>query len=162
MFRFVKQIFISTMMLFSSLSNVNPLECILIKNEECKVRPEIVNINSNDPIFYSFSIKTNCNNINYPCARICVPDAVKNLNAKVFNLMSLTNETKHIEWHKTCKCIYRLDRIICNNKQYWNEGKCRCECKKKSLIKVYVIKDLSGILVIVIVNVINLVILVRI
>ena len=31
--------------------------------------------------------------------------------------MSLTNKTKHIKWHETCKCIYRLDEIICNNKQ---------------------------------------------
>ena len=123
MFRFLKQIFISTMTFFGSLSNVNPLECISVKNQECKVRPEIVNVNSNDPIFHPFSIKTNkcngnCNIISDPYARICVPDIVKNLNVKVFNLMSLTNETKHTEWHKTCKCICTLDGIICNNKQY--------------------------------------------
>ena len=57
MFRFIKQIFVSTMMLFGSLSNINPLECISMKNQERKVRPEIVNVNSNNPIFYSFSIK---------------------------------------------------------------------------------------------------------
>ena len=47
------------MIFFGSLSNVNPLECFSIKNQECKVRPEIINVNSNDPIFYPFSIKTN-------------------------------------------------------------------------------------------------------
>ena len=57
MFKFVKQIFVSTLMFFGSLSSVNPLECISMKNQECKVRPEIVNINSNNPIFYPFSIK---------------------------------------------------------------------------------------------------------
>ena len=57
MYRFIKQIFISTMMSFNSLSHVNSLEYILIKNEECKVGPEIVNINSNDTIFFPFSIK---------------------------------------------------------------------------------------------------------
>ena len=57
MYRFIKQIFISTMMSFNSLSHVNSLEYILIKNEECKVRPEIVNIDSNDTIFFPFSIK---------------------------------------------------------------------------------------------------------
>ena len=92
MFKFVKQILISTMMFFGSLSNANSLECISIKNEECKVRPEIVNINSNDPILYPFSIKINkcsgnCNNINDPYARICVLDTVKNLIVKVFNLI---------------------------------------------------------------------------
>ena len=44
--------------------------------------------------------------------------------------MSRTNETRHIEWHETCKCICRLDKIICNSKQRWNEDKCRCECKE--------------------------------
>ena len=44
--------------------------------------------------------------------------------------MSRTNETRHIEWHKICKCICRLDKIICNSKQRWNEDKCRCECKE--------------------------------
>ena len=135
MFRFVKQIFILTMVFFSSLSNVNSLESVSMKNQECKVRREIINIDSNNPIFYPFSIKTNkcsgsCNNINDPYARICVPDIVKNLNVKVFNLMSLTNETRHIEWHETCKCICRLDGIICDNKQRWNKDKCRCECKE--------------------------------
>ena len=106
-----------------------------MNNQECKVRSEIVNINSNNPIFYPFSVKTNkcrgnCNNINDPYARICVPDVVKNLNVNVFNLMSLTNEARHIEWHETCKCVCRLDRIICNNKKRWNKDKCRCKCKE--------------------------------
>ena len=71
-----------------------------MKNQECKARPEIIKISINDPIFYPFSIKINkfsgnCNNISDPYARICVPDIVKNLNVKVFNLMTLTNETRH-------------------------------------------------------------------
>ena len=44
--------------------------------------------------------------------------------------MSRTNETRQIKWHETCKCICRLDAIVCNNKQRWNEDKCRCECKE--------------------------------
>ena len=105
-----------------------------MNNQACKARQQIVNVNSNNPIFYSFSIKTskcsgNCN-INDPYSKICVPDVVKNLNVKVFNLMSRTNETRHIEWHKTCKCECRLDAIVCNNKQRWNKDKCRCECKE--------------------------------
>ena len=59
-----------------------------------------------------------------------VPDIIKKLNVKVFNLMSRTNETRHIEWHETCKCECRLDAIVCNNKQRWNKNKCRCECKE--------------------------------
>ena len=59
MFKFIKQIFISTMVFFNSILNVNPLECISLKNQECKVRREIINISSNDPTFYPFSIKAN-------------------------------------------------------------------------------------------------------
>ena len=115
--------------------NAIPLNCISMINTECKTRPQVVNINSNNPIFYPFNIKNSkcsgkCNNINDPYAKICVPDVIKHLNVKVFNIMSRTNETKYIEWHKKCKCICRLDAIVCNNKQYWNKNKCRCECKE--------------------------------
>ena len=106
-----------------------------MKNRECKVRSEIINTNSNNPMFYPFNIKINkcsgnCNNINDLYARTCVPDVIKNLNVKVFNLMSTTNETRNIKWHKSCKCICRLHKIICNNKQRWNKDKCRCQCKE--------------------------------
>ena len=89
-------------MYFGNLSNVNSLECVSIKDQECKVRPKTVDINRNKPIFYPFSIKINkcsgnCNNVNDPYAKICVPDTVKNLNVKVFNLMSRTNETRFIK-----------------------------------------------------------------
>ena len=68
--------------------------------------------------------------------------------------MSGTNETRHIKWHKTCKCKCRLDASVCNNKQRWNKDKCRCECKEL-IDKGICEKDLFGILVIKIVNVIN-------
>ena len=95
-------------MYFGNLSSVNSLKCVSMKNQECKVRPEILDINSNNPVFYPFSIKINkcsgnCNNINDPYARICVPDTVKDLNVKVFNLMTLTNKTRHIKWYESCK-----------------------------------------------------------
>ena len=84
MFEFVKQIFISAMMFFScNLPSVNSLKCISMNNQECKVRPEIVNVNSEEPVFYPFSIKASkcsggCNNFNVPYAKMCVPDAIKN------------------------------------------------------------------------------------
>ena len=105
MFKFIKQIFVLTMIFFGSLSIVNSLECVSMNNQESKVRPEIVNVNSNEPLFYPFSIKTSkyngsCNNINDPYAKLCISHVVKNLNIKVFNLMSWTNETRHINGMK--------------------------------------------------------------
>ena len=116
MFRFSKKVYFIGLTILSSFTSVNSLSCISMSNQECKARPEIINVNSNNPIFYPFSIKTSkcsgsCNNINDPYAKICVPDAIKDLN--VFNLMSITNEIRH----ETRKCKCRLDASVCNNKQ---------------------------------------------
>ena len=76
-----------------------------MNNQEFKVIPQIINVNSNELVFYPFSIKTSkwsggCSNINDPSSKICVPDVIKNLNVNVFNLMSRTNETRHIKFIK--------------------------------------------------------------
>ena len=120
-FSFVKKVFALGLTVLSS-SITDALNYISINNQECKAKPETVDVSSNNPIFYPFSVKINrcsgnCNSINDPYAKICVPNIVKNLNAKVFNLMSRTNETRSIKSHETCKCICRLNKIICNNKQ---------------------------------------------
>ena len=137
MFKFIKKCFF-TAITFYNLSNVNSLECVSMNNEEGKIRTEIINLNTNDPVFYPYSIKINrckgsCNTINDPYAKICVPDQIQNTNVKVFNLISRTNDTnelRHIKWHKTCKYKCRIDASICNNKQRWNDDKCRCEFKE--------------------------------
>ena len=107
MFGFIKKCFFTAMTFFGFNgivlipSNVNPLECVSMKNQECKIRSEIINVNTNEPMFYPFSIKVNkcsgfCNSINNPYVKLCVPDIIKNINVKVFNLMSRINETRHI------------------------------------------------------------------
>ena len=131
MFGFIEKCFFTTMFFGCNLSNVNSLKCISMNNQECKKRPQIVNVNSDELVFFLFSITTSkcsgsCININYLYARLCVPDVVKIINLKVFNLMSRTNKTRHVKWHETCKCKCRLDTSVCNNKQRWNKDKCRC------------------------------------
>ena len=54
-FSFVKKVFVLGLTVL--LNFANALECISMRNQECKVRPEIININSNNSIFYPFSIK---------------------------------------------------------------------------------------------------------
>ena len=73
-----------------------------MNNQECNVRPEIINIKSNEPSFYPQSVKiskysSSCNNIIDLYAKMCIPDVVKNLNVRVFDLMPSTNETRYIE-----------------------------------------------------------------
>ena len=102
-------------------SIVNPLKCVSNNNQEYKVKPVLMNIISDEPSFYPYSILVNkssgsCNNINNPYFKLCIPDLVKNINIKVFNLISRTNETRYISWHETCTYKCRLDACDCNNK----------------------------------------------
>ena len=124
MFGFIKKAFLAGLTVLSYVNQLstNQLSCISMNNQECKVRPEIINVNSDEPVFYPFSIKTSkcsgsCNNINDPYAKMCVPDVIKNINVRVFNEISRNNKTRHIKWHETCKYICRVDASVYNNKQ---------------------------------------------
>ena len=77
MFVFIKKVFLVT---------TTPLSCISMNNQACKVRPKIINVNSNEPVFYPSTIKRtkcscSCNNINDRYA-------VKDLNIKVFHVQN--------------------------------------------------------------------------
>ena len=50
MLRFIKKIFLTGLAVLSSLTSANPLSCILMNNQECKVKPEIINVNSDEPV----------------------------------------------------------------------------------------------------------------
>ena len=83
---YIGSLFLSSLVGTTSLNAIS-LSCISLKNQECKVRPEIISFNSNNPIFYPFSIKINkcsgnCNNINNPYAKICISDVIKDLLLK--------------------------------------------------------------------------------
>ena len=127
-FRFVKKIFFIGLTILSDFTNSNSLlSCFSMNNQESKTRPQVINVNGDEPVFFPFSTETS--NIDYPYAKICVPDILKNLTIKVFNLMSRINERRFIECHETCKCECKFGENVCNNKQRWNKNKCRYECK---------------------------------
>ena len=101
-----------TVCLFN-LFKTKALEYVSVINLKCMSRPKIIQANANEPVFYPLSIKINkfggdCDTINDPMAKLCVPDIVKDINIKVFNLLARINETRKIVCHETCKCICRL------------------------------------------------------
>ena len=60
MFEFIKKCFFTAMTFINfNLSNANSLECVSMNNQECKIRTEIINLNTNEPMFYPYSIKIN-------------------------------------------------------------------------------------------------------
>ena len=74
MFSFVKKVLVLGLTVLPS-SITGALNCVSMNIQKCKVRPKIVDINSNSPMFYPFSIKVNkcsgnCNNINVHMQKI--------------------------------------------------------------------------------------------
>ena len=124
-----------------SILKVKALKCVSVINEKCMSRPKIIDLNKNKPVFSPYIIQVSkcsgdCNNINDSMAKLCVPNIVRDMNIKVFNLLARINETRKIVWHKTCKCVCRFTSAICNDRQEWNENKCRCECKEDLVNKL--------------------------
>ena len=96
MFGFIEKCFFTVMTFFSC----NALKRVSMNHQECRIRRNIIYVNSNESSFYP---------------RLCVPNVVKNINVKVFNVMSRPNETRPRERHETCKFKCRLDAS-------WNVG----------------------------------------
>ena len=81
MFGFINKVFVLAMSFFSW----NALKCVLMNNRQCKIRPKIININNNEPLFYLYSIIANecngiCNDISHACTKLCVSDVAKNIS----------------------------------------------------------------------------------
>ena len=54
----MKRIFVSTIMFFGcNFSSVNPLECVSMNTQECKLKPEIVHVNSKETVFFPLVLK---------------------------------------------------------------------------------------------------------
>ena len=61
------------------------LKCVSMNNQEFRVKLAIMNVSSNEPLFYPYGIFGNkrsgsCNDINSSYAALCVPDVVKDIN----------------------------------------------------------------------------------
>ena len=102
----------------------------MLKNQECKVRKVILD---NDCMAFPYKIKVDkcvgsCNDKKNPYFKVCLPDIVKNISVKVFDLTSQKSVLKNVSFHQSFKCDCLLDEKVCNNKQKWNKEKCRCEC----------------------------------
>ena len=106
MFGFTKTMFIGLLSVYT-IGNVyeslvsywkGSIKCLTLNNRPYQGRPTILNINSNETHFYPFTVSVNnyggtYNTIDVVYTRVCVPNKVKNMNVKVFNLMPGVNET---------------------------------------------------------------------
>ena len=61
---------------------------------------------------------------------MCILNKTKDVNFKVFNMKTRTNEAKTLVKHISCNCKCEINSTICNSNQKWNNVTCQCECKK--------------------------------
>ena len=109
-----------------NLIKTKALECVSVVNQKCMPRPKILDVNKGvgEALFYPYNVLVNkcsgsCNTFDNPMAKLCIPNVIKRVN--------MLNETCNVLWHKSCKCVCKLNSSICNNKQIWNSDTCRCD-----------------------------------
>ena len=86
--------------------------------------------------YYPFAVKLDicvgsCNTLDDLSNKGCVPNTTEDLNLRAFKMITGINESKTSTKHISCECKCRFDGRKCNSDQWWNNDKCRCECKKR-------------------------------
>ena len=125
-----------TISLFSIIKT-RTLECVSVINRKCMPRPKIPDVNEDvvEALFYPYNVLVNkcsgsCDTIDNPMVKLCVPDIIKRVNMQVYNFLMMLNETRSVLWHRSCKCVCKLNSSVCNNKQIWNSDTCKCDCNE--------------------------------
>ena len=139
--------------MFSGLLNglvpgSNHTKCVSLSNQKCKIQRIFINLYPNEYSqefhFYSFVVKLDrcvgsCNTFNDLSNKACVPNKTEDLNLSVFNMITGINESKTLTNHISYECKCKFDGRRCSSDQWWNNNKCRCECKKPHVCKKYYI-----------------------
>ena len=145
----VKKVFIG--FLTGLVDRSNHTTCVSLSNQKCMIQPTLIHLHPNECSeefhYYPFAVKLNrcvgsCNTLNYLSNKVCVPNKIEDLNQSVFNMITGINESKTLTKHISCECKCKFDGRKCNSDQWWNNDKCRCECKNV----MYVKKIIFGIL----------------
>ena len=50
-FRFAKKVFFIGLTVLSGFTNANSSNCVLMSNQICKTRPQVVTVNADEPVF---------------------------------------------------------------------------------------------------------------
>ena len=135
MFELIKEIFIGLLTCVVSASNHASSKAHVF--EQWKMyQPTLINLHPNEYSqefhYYSIAVKLqrSCNTANDLSGKVCVPIKTEDLNLSVFNMITRINESKTSTKHTSCECECGFGGRECNSDQWWNNGNCRCECKK--------------------------------
>ena len=130
------------LILLMSFIKSSATKCVSLNNEPCMIRPFLINLTHDEIKYYPFLIKLdkynrNFNPVNDLSMRICVPSKTKDVNVKVFNMITKGNEAKTPAKHNSCDCKYKFIGIYCNSNQKWNNEPCQSKCKNCRTSKIY-------------------------
>ena len=110
MFVFIKNLYVFYMgsLFLSSLVGTTSLNCISMKNQKYKLRPEMSRTHETRHIKWHETCKCKCR-----------------LDASLCNNKQRWNNDKC-----QCECKELIDKGICNKGYIWNPSNCKCECDK--------------------------------
>ena len=104
------------------------------------IQPTLINLHSNEysQEFHYYASAVNLDRYGQSCNTLndlynnkpCIPKKTEDLNLSVFNIIIGINESKTLTKHISCERKCKFDRTKCKSNQWWNNDKCRCECKK--------------------------------
>ena len=140
MFELLKKLFIELLTGIVSASNYT--KWVLSSNQKCMIQPTLINLHPNEYTqefhYCAFAVKLDifvesCNTLNDLPNKVCVPDKTEDLNLSVINIITRINESKTLTEHISFECKCKFNGRKCNSDQWWNNRKCRCECKKRHI-----------------------------
>ena len=138
MFGLIKKMFMG--LLISLINASNHTKRVSLSNKKSDIQPTVINLHPNkysqEFHYYPSAVKLDkfvgsCNTLNGLSNKVCVPNETEDLNLSVFNMITGINESKTLTKHISCECKCKFDGRNCNSDQWWNNDKCRCECKKR-------------------------------
>ena len=122
----------------------NHTECVSLSHQKCMIQPTLINLHPNEYSqefhYCPFAVKLDrcvrsCNTLNDLSNEVCVPNKTEDLNLRVFNMITLINESKTLTKHISCKCKCKFDGRKSNSSHWWNNNKCRYEFKNIIYVK---------------------------
>ena len=119
----------------SSLARVTKVsdrtKYLSLNDELCMISPTLIDLNPVELKYYPFMISLDkCSgSCNVLSPKKCVPKETKDINVKVFNMITNKNEAKEMTKHISCDCKCKFNSTPCNLNQKWNNRTCQCECK---------------------------------
>ena len=111
----------------SLVNGYNHIKCVSLSNQKCQIQPTLINLHfTTIHLLHYYNIHDLSN-------KVCIPNKTEDLNLRVFNMITEISESRTLTKHISCECKCKIDGTKCNSNQWWNNNKCRCECKKRHI-----------------------------